>query len=419
MSSAQQRLSALGNHLASASISSGRAAILEKGPDDVVVTLAVRTPLTKAWKGRLKDTKLDDLIVALLEAVRDKFNNDPAIIDDISFGNSYNVFPLEALRAGAITAGFPVTTTTSVSRRFCSSGLFAIHNIANAIKCGDIEIGIGGGAESMSNDPTVTPPLTEKILEHPVAKDIAMPMGWTSENVAHEFNITKEAQDAYAARSFQKAETAQKEGWFKDEIIPVNTTWLDPKTKETRAVTVTDDDGIVYGTTAEKLGKIKGAFPQWPPNTTTGGNASQITDGAAAIVMMKRSKAEELGQPILARFVGAIAVGLEPRIMGIGPVPAIRKLLKRYNLTKDDIDVFEINEAFASMAVYYVEELGLDPSKVNPRGGAIALGHPLGATGARQVVTALSELRRTGKKVAVNSMCTGTGMGMAGLWVSE
>jgi len=193
----------------------------------------------------------------------------------------------------------------------------------------------------------------------------------------------------------------------------------DPKTGESKEQVVDRDDGVRYGTTAESLSKIRAAFPQWPPSQTTGGNASQVTDGAAAVLLMKRSTAEKLGQPIVGKFCGATVVGLEPRIMGIGPTLAIPKILAKTGLTKDDVDVIEINEAFASMGVYCIETLGLDPARVNPRGGAIALGHPLGCTGARQVVTALSELRRQDKRIAVTSMCVGTGMGMAGVFVSE
>jgi len=246
-----------------------------------------------------------------------------------------------------------------------------------------------------------------------------MPMGWTSENVAGDFSISRARQDAFAAESFRKAETAQKEGWTEDEIAPVTTRWKDPKTGEWKDVVVTKDDGIRPGTTAEGLGKIKAAFPQWAPSTTTGGNASQITDGAAAVLLMKRSTAEKLRQPIVGRFVLATVAGLEPRIMGIGPSIAIPKLLGKVGLTKEDIDIFEINEAFASMGVYCTEKLHLDPKKLNPRGGAIALGHPLGCTGVRQVVTALSELKRSKGKVAVTSMCIGTGMGMASLILAE
>jgi acetyl-CoA acetyltransferase family protein len=177
-------------------------------------------------------------------------------------------------------------------------------------------------------------------------------MGQTSENVAGQFSISREQHDQFAAKSYQKAEAAQKAGWFEDEIVPVKTTIKDPKTGEVKSVVVDRDDGIRYGTTAESLGKIRSAFPQWKPSNTTGGNASQITDGAAALVLMKRSRAQELGQPILGKFAGATVVGLEPRIMGIGPSYAIPKILSKFGLTKDEIDIFEINEAFASMVCH-------------------------------------------------------------------
>jgi len=279
---------------------------------------------------------------------------------------------------------------------------------------------VGMGVEQMSLTKDKGPTdLSQQIIDaRQEAADCLQPMGQTSENVGHDFNVTREKQDRWAAYSFQRAEAAQKAGWFDDEIVPVRTPIKDPKTGETKAATVTRDDGIRYGTTFETLSKIRPAFTQWG-DKSTGGNSSQVTDGAAAVLLMKRSTAEKLGQPIMAKFVGATVVGLEPRIMGIGPSIAIPKLLNKFGLTKEDIDVFEINEAFASMAVYCVEKLELDPTKVNPKGGAIALGHPLGATGARQVVTGLSELRRQKKKILMTSMCVGSGQGMAGLFVNE
>jgi acetyl-CoA acyltransferase 1 len=216
---------------------------------------------------------------------------------------------------------------------------------------GSIDVGIAVGAESMSTNPDTGFPevVSTRILEHPIASQNVMPMGQTSENVAEQFGITREQHDEFAAASFQKAEKAQKAGWPADEIIPIKATVKDPKTRESKEILVDRDDGPRYGTTAESLGKVRAAFPQWKPSATTGGNASQITDGAAAILLMKRSRAEELGQEVVGKFVGATIVGLEPRIMGIGPSYAIPKILQKFGLTKDDIDVFEINEAFASM----------------------------------------------------------------------
>ncbi|RDW90819.1 putative peroxisomal 3-ketoacyl-coA thiolase (Kat1) [Aspergillus mulundensis] len=420
MSSPQQRLSSIANQLSSSSASAAREKLLAKNPDDVVITLAVRTPLTKARKGGLKDTRLDDLLISLLTSVREKSKLDPNLVEDVCVGNTLCPGQAYVARSAVLAAGFPATTAASVTNRFCSSGLLAIQNIANQIIAGSIDVGIAVGAESMStNADGGAPDLSESILSHPIASQNTQPMGQTSENVAGQFDISREQHDRFAAKSYQKAEAAQKAGWFEDEIVPVKTQIKDPKTGEIKSIVVDKDDGIRYGTTAESLGKIRSAFPQWKPSSTTGGNASQITDGAAALVLMKRSRAQELGQPIFGKFAGATVVGLEPRIMGIGPSYAIPKILSKFGLTNNEVDIFEINEAFASMGVYCVQKLGLDEAKVNPRGGAIAFGHPLGATGARQVVTALSELRRTNKRVAVTSMCVGTGMGMAGIFVSE
>lgn len=215
------------------------------------------------------------------------------------------------------------------------------------------------------------PVLSSKITTHPISSQNLQPMGQTSENVAGDFGISREKMDQFAATSFQRAEKSQKEGWVKDEIVPIKVQFKDPKTGVVQEKVIDTDDGVRYGTTAESLGKIRAAFPQWSPSQTTGGNASQITDGAAAILLMKRSKAEEIGQPIVGKFCGATIVGLEPRIMGIGPSYAIPKILGKTGLTIADVDVIEINEAFASMGVYCVEKLGLDPEKVNPRGGAM------------------------------------------------
>lgn len=261
-------------------------------------------------------------------------------------------------RSAVIAAGFPVSTAASICNRFCSSGLLAIQNIAASITTGVIDVGIAAGVESMSTNPDDgAPKLSESIMAHPIAKENVMPMGWTSENVAGEFQVSRESMDAFAAGSFQKAEMAQQAGWFDDEIAPVQTQVVDAKTGEKTEVTVAKDDGIRPGTTAEGLGKVRAAFPQWKPSHTTGGNASQITDGAAAVLLMKRSTAERLGQPIVAKFVQSVVVGLEPRIMGIGPYYAIPKLLEKTGLTQDDVDVFEINEAFASMVGLTISSL--------------------------------------------------------------
>ncbi|KAH8912994.1 thiolase [Coniochaeta sp. PMI_546] len=393
--------------------------ITQKNADDIVITLAIRTPLAKAKKGGFKDTSLEYMVMALLKEVKERSNLDPALVEDICLGNVSDGKAAYKLRAAALAAGYPDTTGASSLNRFCSSGLKATADIAHQISAGSIDIGIAVGAEQMTiGGDRLEQPFDEAVTgKSQQAADTMEPMGWTSENVSRDFGIKREEMDRYAAESFRRAEEAQKAGWFDDEIVPIKTTIKGPD-GEVKEVVLTRDEGIRPGTTAEGLGKIRPAFPQWGP-TTTGGNASQLTDGAAAVLLMKRSTAIKLGQPIVAKYVGSTVAGLAPRIMGIGPTVAIPKLLGKYGLTLDDIDVVEINEAFASMAVYCRDKLQLPWEKMNPRGGAIALGHPLGATGARQIVTGLSECRRQKKKILLTSMCIGTGMGMAGLFVSE
>lgn len=317
-------------------------------------------------------------------------------------------------RSALLAAGFPVTTAGSSVNRFCSSGLKAVQDIANQISSGNIDIGVAVGAEHMTaGGDALSRPFVDDIMNSTQdARDCMQPMGQTSENVGKDFNISREMQDRYAAESYRRAEVAQKAGWFDDEITPI-TVKLDGKD-----VTLTKDEGPRWGTTFESLSKIRPAFPDYG-DKSTGGNSSQVTDGAAAVLLMKRSKALELGQPIVAKYVGATVAGLAPRIMGIGPSIAVPKLLTKYGLTVDDIDIFELNEAFASMACYCRDTLKIDWQKMNPRGGAIALGHPLGCTGARQIVTGLSECRRQKKKILCTTMCIGTGQGMAGLFVNE
>jgi acetyl-CoA acyltransferase 1 len=242
-------------------------------------------------------------------------------------------------------------------------------------------------------------------------------MGVLSEAMAKDRGVSRADQDAFAASSYQKATKAQQAGLFNEEIHPLTVKVEDPKSGETREVTVTKDDGVRAGITAESLGKIKAAFAK--DGSIHAGNASQISDGAAAVLMMKRSTAERLGQTILGKFVAASVVGVKPLLMGIGPWKAIPKVFELTGITKDDVDIFEINEAFASQCLWCANELGLPMEKINPKGGAIAFGHPLGCTGARQVSTLLYELKRTGQKVGVTSMCVGTGMGMAAVWVAE
>ncbi|KAJ4249148.1 hypothetical protein NW762_012483 [Fusarium torreyae] len=345
---------------------------------------------------------------------------DPKPVEEVIVGNVLHKDATYVTRASTIAAGYPATTAISTVSRWCSSGLLAVEAVAQKIAMGSIDIGIAVGAESMSNNAeSGAPEFSTEFMQNQTIRDLTELMPWTAENVARDFGISRERQDEYAAASFQKAEASQKAGWAADEITPIKTSWKDPKTGEVRQIVADRDDGVRTGTTKESLAKIRPAFPQWPPSTATGGNASQITDGAAAVVLMRRGIATKLGARVLGRFVLSTVVGLEPRIMGIGPTLAIPKLLAKAGVSADQVDIFEINEAFASMLVYCIEHLSLDRTRVNPRGGAIAFGHPLGCPGVRQIVTALAELQRSKSRIAVTSMCVGTGMGMASLITSE
>eukprot|EP00164_Ancoracysta_twista_P000671 GFYU01000889.1.p2 GENE.GFYU01000889.1~~GFYU01000889.1.p2 ORF type:complete len:440 (-),score=170.59 GFYU01000889.1:237-1481(-) len=386
--------------------------------DDVVIVSALRTPITKAKRGGLKDTHADNLLAACFKATLDNTKFPANQIGDICVGNVLQP------GAGAMTArvaqflaGIPEETPIHTVNRQCSSGLQAAATIASEIKAGVIDAGLAGGFESMSMynmagsvDPEK---LNPKMFEHEKASQCLMPMGITSENVASRFNISREKQDAMAADSHRKAAAAQKNGWFDAEIVPIKTTVKDKEGNE-QEVTITKDDGVREGTTPEKLAKLRPAFSA--DGTTTAGNSSQVSDGAAAVLLMSRAKAREFNLPVLGTFVSFAVVGVPPDVMGIGPAFAIPEALKKANLSVSDIDIYEINEAFASQAVYSVEKLGIPMEKVNPKGGAIAFGHPLGTTGARQIATLLHELKRTGKKHGVVSMCIGTGMGAAGVF---
>lgn len=382
--------------------------------------MAIRSPLTKAKKGALKDTKTDELLLQMFKQAIAQSHVNPNAVDDICVGTVLTADPMYHARGAALAAGFPDSVPVQIVNRFCSSGLMAATVISNQIRSGQIEIGLAVGIESMSQNPdNGASPQCEAVGANAAAKDCLYPMGWTSENVAQEFDISREVMDEFAAKSFQRAEHAEKAGYFAKEIVPFTVYEKDPTTGVRRAVVVTKDDGIRYGTTKETLSKVRSAFPQWGEARTTGGNASQITDGAAAIMMMTRHKAEELGLQILGKHVSTVVTGCPPRVMGIGPVYAIRMVLQKAGLSAEDVDLYEINEAFASQYVYCIRELGLDPEKVNVNGGAIALGHPLGCTGARQIATGLNELHRREGKVLVTSMCIGTGMGAAAVFVRE
>lgn len=401
-------------------VQSGSAAPAASPQDDVVIVSALRTPITKARRGGFKDTTPDVLLGHVLRAVLHQAKLDPARVGDVVVGNVLQPGAgANMARMAQLAAGIPHSVPLHVLNRQCSSGLQAVASVAAAINAGYYDIGIAAGVECMSlasmgqDAPTVD---WDRVGQVQDAMDCTIPMGITSENVAEQFGISRAKQDALAAASHAKALAAQQNGWFKDEITPVSTVIKD-KEGNAKAVVISQDDGVRAGTTAEKLGKLRPAFKEG--GSTTAGNSSQVSDGAAAVLLMRRSTAKQLGLPILARFVSFAVAGVPPSVMGIGPALAIPEALAKAGLSIADIDVFEINEAFASQAAYCVEKLQIPFEKVNPKGGAIALGHPLGCTGARQVSTLITQLKRTDTRLGVISMCIGTGMGAAAVLERE
>jgi acetyl-CoA acyltransferase 1 len=395
--------------------------LASKNPDDVVIVSFSRTALCKATKGSFKDTAVELMLSHVFKSVVDQSGIDTKMIEDINVGNCLQPGAgATTSRMAQFLAGIPDTASLCAINRQCSSGLQAVMSIANAIRAGQIDIGIGAGVESMSHYDFATafnpPHLSKEAKENKNSKDCQMSMGITSENVASRYNVTREEQDAFAARSYAKAVEAQENGSLNSEISPMEVTIIDKEGNESTKM-ADRDEGVRKGTTADKLAKLKPVFQK--DGTTTAGNSSQLTDGAAAVLLAKRSVAESLGLPIKGRILGYSVVGVSPDIMGIGPAVAIPKALEKSGLKTEDIDVYEINEAFASQALYCVKHLGIPEEKVNPRGGAIALGHPLGATGARQIVTLFNELEKIDKKYGVVSMCVGTGMGAAGVFERE
>ncbi|KAF2863725.1 beta ketoadipyl CoA thiolase, TH2 [Piedraia hortae CBS 480.64] len=402
--------------------------ILTKNPNDVVILSALRTPVTKSKKGGFKDAYDHELLAHVLRAtLAANPNLDPSRVQDIHIGTVLS--ELGGSKAGRMAAchvGYPETVSFQTVNRACSSGLSAITSIAHSIVVGQIDVGIGGGMESMTRNygsRAIPTQLWDSLRKSSVenARDCIMSMGLTAENVAERYEVSRADQDAFAARSHQRAAKAQKENRFDKEIVPVTTrTHPNPETPEmVEEITVTKDDGIRPTSTPESLAKMNPVFKE--TGTATAGNSSQVSDGAAAALMMRRSTATVLGleRDIIGKWAGTQIAGCRPDEMGIGPALAIPKLLDHTGLKTSDINVWEINEAFASQAVYCIRKLGLDEDKVNPNGGAIALGHPLGATGARQLATLLPEMHRQGHDLGVVSMCVGTGMGMASLFVRE
>lgn len=385
----------------------------------VIVSMA-RTAIGKAKKGSLTQTRADDLGKIVLEAVIERA---PGLkkedVEDVIIGCAMpeGEQGLNFARIMSLYAGYPNTVPALTINRFCSSGLQSIAFAAERIMLGNAEVMVAGGVESMSHVPMTGFKISPNLRLVEEMPEVYIGMGHTAELVAERFGISREDQDVFAARSHQKAAAAIAEGKFKEEIVPFEAelTHVDDKGNVVKKRFVFDtDEGVRSDTSAEGLGKLKPAFKIG--GSVTAGNSSQVSDGAAAVVVMSREKADELGLKPLATFRSFALSGVEPEIMGVGPVKAIPKALERAGITLEDVSLFEINEAFASQCVQVIRELGIDEEKVNVNGGAIALGHPLGCTGTKITTTLISELRRRGGGYGVVSMCIGGGMGAAGVF---
>jgi len=384
---------------------------------EAVIVAGARTPIAKAKKGSLATVRPDDFgAVVVKETLKRSGYDGP--IDDLIMGcampeaeQGMNV----ARNIGAL-AGLPDSTPAITINRFCSSGLQAIAYAAERIMLGHSKAILAGGVESMSMIPMTgnTVRLNPKLAEE--APQYYMSMGHTAEEVANRYEVSREDQDAFAVRSHELAAKAIKEGKFKDEIVPVEVVqhYVDENNKmQSRTFTFDTDEGVREGTSVEVLAKLRPAFNV--KGSVTAGNSSQTSDGAAAVLVMDREEAESQGLKPMAKFLGFAVGGVPPEVMGIGPIEAVPKALKIAGLSLDDIDLWELNEAFASQSIQVVRHLGIDMNKVNVNGGAIALGHPLGATGAILTLKLIHELKRQGKKYGVITMCIGGGMGAAGV----
>jgi len=386
---------------------------------EAVFVSSVRTPGGRARRGGLKDTRADVIAAAAIKGAMEKVPAvKPEMIEDVVMGCSFPEAEqgLNIARVVAQFSGLPDEVPGFTINRFCSSGLQAIALAAQNIMVGWSDIVLAGGLESMSRVPMggfINRPHPEWTDEYP---DVYVSMGITAENVANRYNITREMQDEWGVISNQRAAQAQDEGWFEGELVPItNAVRYKPVNGhyEKEFFTFDKDDGVRRGTTMEGLAKLRPAFAK--NGSVTAGNSSQMTDGAAASILMTREKADELGLQPIAKFHNFQVIGCRPDEMGVGPRYAIPKLMEKIGMKIEDIDLFEINEAFASQFVYSKNELGIPEDKVNICGGAIALGHPLGCTGAKLTATLINQLHRTGKKWGVVSMCMGGGMGGAAL----
>ena len=387
---------------------------------DAYIISAVRTPVGRAFKGTLRNTRPDELAARVIwEAVTRVKGLDPARVEDVVLGCAMpeGEQGLNVARLALLRAGLPITTTGVTVNRFCASGLEAIAQATARIRLGEAEIIVAGGVESMSmipmagNKPSPDPGL---VAERPGAY---VSMGNTAENVAEKYKVSREEQDAFALRSHQRAAAAIKEGKFKDEIVPVTVVerTINSKNKlESREVVFDTDEGVRSDTSPEALAALKPAFRNG--GTVTAGNSSQMSDGASAVVVVSEEVMADLDAMPLGKLVAYATAGVEPELMGIGPTLAVPRVLAQADLTIEEIGLIELNEAFASQAVYVARKLGITDAQLNVNGGAIALGHPLGCTGAKLTTSLLYEMQRRGVEYGIVTMCIGGGMGAAGIF---
>ena len=394
-----------------------------KQVQDAYIVAATRTPVGKAPRGMFRNVRPDDMLAHVLKGALARCPGlDPAAVEDVIVGCAMPEAEqgMNVARIGLLLAGFPVSVSGMTINRFCSSGVQAVALAADRIRLGEADVMIAAGTESMSmvpmggHKPTFSPAVFEK--NENVA--IAYGMGITAERVAAQWKVSREEQDLFAAESHRRAVRATESGEFKDEVTPYHLSERLPdlRSREVRvnAREIINDEGPRRDTSPEALAKLRPAFSV--KGSVTAGNSSQMSDGAGAVVLMSEAAMARFNLRPMGRFMGYSVAGVPPEIMGIGPVKAIPKVLKQTGLKLEDVDWIELNEAFAAQSLAVVKDLGLDRSRVNPLGGAIALGHPLGATGAVRVATLMHGLRRHHKKYGMVTMCIGTGMGAAGVF---
>ena len=385
---------------------------------DAVITTAIRTPVGRAHKGLLKDTRPDDLAAHVIRAALERTPGlQPTDVDDVLLGNAHpeGEAGYNMARIAVQIAGLPDEVAGATINRFCASSLQTIVQGVHSVASGMCDVVLAGGSDCTSRVPMGGHQLAVNRALVKVKPGAYHTMGQTAEAVARRYGITREEQDRFALRSHQKAIAAREAGRFADQVVPVPTRVKDEE-GTWHEVTLSQDEGPRPDTSLERLATLKTVFADDEAATVTAGNSSPLNDGASMTVVMAEEDARARGLRPLARLVQAAVAGVPPEVMGIGPVPAIRELLRKVGMTLDDVDLVEINEAFASQAYYCQRELGIPDEKLNVNGGAIAIGHPLGATGARIAADLFAEMRRRGAEHGIVSMCVGGGQGMAALF---